>query len=479
MKKISKSILYGFLTFLLCIVAFTIMSGLPNSSFGLKYASQILFFLYVGLYCLLSWYLGEWFSYYQFFLLSFFIFQCGGYILYGFDIKYDLFYINSFTIVQNKTVLLYSSLCVGATFFAGIFSKTAKKDFYFTKKIKKIPFQNIEIISKWILICTSVVAIPYNIIKMYINLTIGYTAVNNFQMDLNPLFGIIIRLFTPSLLLFLTYNFKDKMKRNIGLILLLVYSGIQTMTGDRSSGIAGILVVGILIINGKEKKKKDIRKLRINKKNIKKYVLFVLILIVSIYLVPLAFNIRIGDAMYETNGNLFEMFFTLISSIGGSYLPLLLIVGIYPIKNGYLYGLCTLTDFASGFIISSLDVFNLIGFLDRYRLEPLNLIDKYSNYNFGVDFSMMAETYVDLGMQGWLLVVVICVFIAHFLRKSSNDNIFNKYIAVSLLYSWFTLPRRQIYYVSNSFIYNVVLMYLIIVIINYFVFKRNHQLEVT
>ena len=93
--------------------------------------------------------------------------------------------------------------------------------------------------------------------------------------------------------------------------------------------------------------------------------------------------------------------------------------------------------------------------------EGQSWLESYYDYTFGLGYSLNAEAYSNFGQLGFIWIFILSIIVARWLSEpnfNSKKNKFSQYCGLSLLYIWFTMPRRSCYYVLNFIVYYVLIM---------------------
>ena len=182
--------------------------------------------------------------------------------------------------------------------------------------------------------------------------------------------------------------------------------------------------------------------------------------VVIIVLTPIIAITRVeGDLASVSETNYLVSF---VSELGGSCFPLMFVMDIVPSKEPFFWGSAYLTSVIGGLFPSSLDFFGFLKTINEHSLLVETWQFKYLDYTFGIGFSLNAEAYANFGWFGLLAIYVFGLIIFHFLKTCSISIIrdpWQIYKICILLYFWFTLPRRQTYFIWNSLFYGIILMY--------------------
>ena len=412
---------------------------------------------------------------YSCFLFAYFSFQCGQYILYGFGLKYNYVYLEHYETSIVIESVKYSLLCNGAAVLAGIYSLSKSRP-NFIKKIDYYNPQNILRISKIIWILLSGIEIPYLIIRFKIALQYGYHGVIKYEGSLPSFLSLIDMLYVPICILMVLYS-KNKTKKYFYTYIILFISILNALNGDRSLGIGGIIIFSLIYLNGLLEN--NIKNREKNKK--KNYIIFTVISILASYLIMFAYKFRTQEKEIKFFDSVFSNIVNVIGELGFSFFPLVLTMRICPSEENYLYGKSIFFSFLASFIPQSIDITGLSKYFYFLSKEGYFWIEEYYNYTFGLGYSLNAESYSNFGMLGFIWNFVLCIIVAYFLAEPNfeeENTKFSQYTGLSLLYIWFTMPRRSSYYIGNFIFYYIILTGLIFIIFSkkYKLYKKGDRI---
>lgn len=409
----------------------------------------IVFCIHTVLYALLN---HKLLTLYFIFLLSFYIFQNGQLVLYALNINYNYFYIESYELSYLVLCCIYSTYSLFAALFVAGLSMSIAQD-----KVHRMDRYN-NIISKIAPIAfflNGVVSIPLLLYKFSFAISGGYYSVREIEEKIPFILGFIEYFFIPLGILALIYS-TNKFQKKVLSIAIISWSILTALTGDRTTGIAGILVVILIAINTKE----DTKRIH-NSNRIKRSMLIILLLVLLGYFIQIAYLYRTKEAI--TFSNIFNMnvIFSTLGELGFSFFPLLLSMRIVPQSEKFLLGRTYLYSIPGGIFPQNLDLTGFIRYTNEMSRIPQKWLEQHYSYNFGLGFSLNAESYVNFGWFGLIAILVICSIIAKILREPNfkNKNYkFSQYISFVMLFVTITLPRRELYYLIKGYTYNVFLI---------------------
>ncbi len=401
---------------------------------------------------------------------SFYVFQNGQLMLRAFDIKFNSFYIDTLPYLYED-VALYSAVTTILAGAVGVcVAYKAQNQKKKPSRMARLDRRSVEVAAIVAVIACAAVVIPLTCTKFFgYALEGGYHAVREFEEGVPRLVGFIEYLFYPFCMLLMAYTKKKWIKIPLSVILLL-WSVITALCGDRTTGIAGIMVLVLFFY------------MSASEKNKKRSLIFLLVIgIVCIALVGVARSFRSTGSLFSNDGE--ESFIVgFISELGFSAFPLFMMMDIVPGIHPFQSGLQYISSAITGFIPSILDV---TGFIERLTDNADIYNDWYAmyfdHYKFGLGFSLNAESYINFGFGGPLALSLILYVVLSYLavgkiNKGEPDR-FKIYCSLALLFAWFTLPRRSSYYVWNALFWCVltVSIYIVVMcfILNKTVFRKK------
>lgn len=413
--------------------------------------SIVSFFAITLEFYILKSYIGSLFVPYSLLLFSFVLFHFGIFWLYGFGLDYNYFYLNKFSSKELISGAIFEFLCTGALFLAAGFQKIIKPVAF--SNINRLQIYRVYKIAKTGLMITSVVAFSLLLIKMSIFVSGLYEGVRQFESRVPTIISIFEYFFPPFLILTFLYS-KHKSPHLIRL--LIFWSIITALLGDRTSGIGGIVVA--LLLDSKYSNNFISKKKRI-------YILLGFLLV--IFLIPMAGAFREGNQMGSTN--LFFAFVSVIGELGGSFFPLLLIMQICPSVHPFLMGNSYLYSILVGFIPESLDPTGFVHQGLKEVIEPVYWIENDFDFTFGTGYSLCAEAYANFGNYGFVCLFFIGLVLVKLLKGNVNNR-YSTYVSLVMLFELFTLPRRNMYYILSHSFYCIIFMTVLLIWVNK---KRN------
>lgn len=410
---------------------------------------------------------GKPFTLYSIYLFSFFLFQCGQYIIFGFDFEYNYWAINSLSEQIVIDSLNFSILCNAAAFGAGVFS-FSRKDNAFISKINELNAQKVSQVAFLLFLFLLAIEIPLSLIKFRQVLSGGYHGVRDLEESLPPLFDMFDMLFVPIAILVILYGKEGR--RRIYAYVIVIWSLITALCGDRSSGIGGLVIVVLMYYAGVFKKGKKV--LRTESKGFERKKLFIVAACAFLlgYLIMFAYNFRT-----QTDGQIpiLAIVGLVLGELGFSFYPLGLTMDTCPSTHSILYGKGVFYSLISGILPISIDPTGTIASWYELSKESQDWLYEKYDFSFGLGYSLNAESYANFGYYGFIWIFVICGLVAKALADpifSSRNKRFSQYTSLALLFAWFTMPRRSCYYYINFYVYIVLVIGIVL-----YIFSRTRM----
>lgn len=409
---------------------------------------------------------------YSVFLAIFYLFQNGQVLLYAFGIKYDYFYVTKYNTDVMLHSVVFSHMCMCAAFLAGVLSMETSHTSRIIQKnncISNDLILNIAKIGFWI----SMIIAYFNVfIKLAIVISNGYFGVIAYTSKIPSLVKVCEEFFVAFAIMLIIYEQHSKVRIYATTLLFIIWSILTALTGDRTSGIAGVVIIGLMYFKNIYSSK-GITYVK-KKHNKRKYMFLIIVAIIASYLISFAFSFRM-QYKYDKISVL-DTIINTIGTLGFSFFPLVLVMQVCPLYQPYLYGKSMIGGLISGFVPNTIDILGITDVFFKWSSEPSTWIESYYNYGFGIDFSLNAECYANFGELGWIAMFFLCCIVSSALKNidyQKKDNLFSQYTSFILLFTWFTLPRRKSYYIYNKIFWFVLMMTLIIVIVNSTYAKRT------
>lgn len=387
------------------------------------------------------------------FLFSYYIFQNGQLLLLSLNIPFNRYYIN-LLIEFLPQVALFSSVSVILAGFAGVIVVKSKHQkrcrISIADGYTQVAISNAAMVG---LIFTGAVAVPLIFIKFFgYSLNGGYSAVQAFEGKLPSIVGLIEYMYIPFVILYLVFS-DCKKDKQITKVVFVIWCILTALCGDRTTGIAGILIValiGYLLTENYQTKKRMAIKV-------------VVFGIFGLLLVNIARMFRNSGSIDITNKDSGGFIINFISELGFSVFPLFTMMNIVPSKENFLFGEQYVASFFRGIIPSTLDVTGIVAKLTESSHIHYDWTFKYyPEFKFGIDSSLNTEAYINFGWFGLIAIFVVCCFIMYCLTnnyiETPNGKKYGIYKTLVLLFVWFTLPRRTSFTIWNGLFWCVFMM---------------------
>lgn len=388
------------------------------------------------------------------FLIAFYMFQNGQLLLLSLGIDFNDFYINSLKSYTIPVVVFSSISNVIAGFIAFFLARPKNKLIIHinNRKIDRISPDFITDVARFGFIITSIVAFPLILVKFTYSLSGGYNAVRAFEETLPSVVNFIEYFFMPFSVLYMVYGGKEKSKWVR--IFVVIWALITSLCGDRTTGIGALVVVVYLFFLQTNNKKEGMGK------KILKYIGLVVAALLIIILIQFAYAFRTKSGFDFSS--MAEVFITTISDLGFSCFPLFTMMRVVPNSETFLLGQGYFLSVIGGLIPSFIDVTGTISKINaKSRIFETWQTKYYGQYSFGFGFSLNAEAYINFGWFGLISIAILLIIIFKLLdsyNSEDKNNLWGCYKTCILAFLWFTLPRRDSYYVWKAISYALIFM---------------------
>ena len=466
-KQTLLKMLYFFLWLIILIGYHYYASFFDYRLQGVEKSALLQFYIFIFGYVILSLCNKSFVSLYGLFLAVFYLFQNGQILLYVLDVDFDRFYVLVYGDEILLSSIIFSTKCLIVAFMAGMFSMKKLNSNTIYGKINQLDRFKVISLLKKIWIISAAVTIPYTFIRFYITSTSGYFAMMEFVGKATSVPQITEKVFVSSTILLLVYQENYKRFYKVLMMIFLLWSVVISLAGDRTIGLAGIVVLSLIKFLIGDRK---------NKVRLSSYFVLFLGTMAIIYLISISFSYRMNNG--STDLGIGETVIYAVSTLGFSFFPLSSTINIVPEYIPLMNGKSFLGGIVAGFIPSSFDVLGIMKKFSEWNSYPTDLLGRVYNYSFGLDYSLNAEAYINFGTKGWIAMFFICSIIASCLKQvdfSRVDNLFSQYAGLILLYSWFTLPRRKLYYVFNNIFWYIVFIGGLLLITYYIRIKTERR----
>lgn len=460
-----KKIVYVFFEILLLIISYLVLYDINDFRKGCIIGTILILLNFV----IYLFYQKKIFNVGNVMAISFVLFQFGIPILYAIDSNYTNWYISRFSDINLITSLRYTVVCVEFFLLGLIISYSEYPKNKRTKKMVKYSFLNDEnsktiyLVSKILFILTGIVAFPLAIYVAYLALLYGYNYIKMDSMGIyNGITRICQELIVPSLLLLIIYAPNNKNKR-IYKIIAMTYAFLLIFTGARTTSLSLILVL-LLMENIEDKKKMNFK----NK---------IFVVVASFILLFIGTFI----AQYRYNGKIKTFSITntvesVVEEMGFNFTSLPFTKIFIPSSENIKYGLSYIASLL--FLIPR--TIDFTGTIDKiYNILPElwlanNLHLRFGSlYDFGVGYSVIAESFYNFGNYGFFIILFQGIIVGKLLNISI-DTKFKKYVKHIMLFCLITYPRRSFLTLLKSLEYCVVLIIILIWLASY---KKNNNIE--
>lgn len=387
------------------------------------------------------------------FLMLIILFQFGLPVVYAFNPDYYNFYMTLF----EKDILVKA---VEYTIFAiqiYIIVATGMIAYQGQKKINKkigkwentilTHSREVEDAALLLFVVTAVVAVPVNLWSAVRALMAGGAIGNLYRgvMSANGLTRFFQEFFFSSALLCLCFS-NNKGRKKAVTVLYLIVSFSMVLVADRSGGVTALIVYALYrYYIGDERKKK------------KNAIVLVGVGILLAAVSSAVASIRSGGSV---QGGI-DLLFGALEEMGFNFTSLCFVMSYIPSKTSYRFGMSYIValillipkSFGLGSVYPKLQ-----SYLGETWLWNANKLYGRDFLSFGVGFSMIAESYYNFSWCGLIVMVPLAGIITSFMKEREVENAWSLYVRLSLMLSFFTVPRRQFQSVVKAIEYSVFFM---------------------
>lgn len=447
------------ITLVLCgIIFYALFSFVPANNASVRSAAISQLLIFACYFCILGKKAGTYFSSYAVFLIVFYLFQNGQVLLYALNIDFDTFYVDRYNSQVLLESVIFSTLCLISAFGASVFSLDRTPKDIIQRSSNLLCTRSVLTVSQKGFFFLGIVALPLMFVKFYICATAGYFVMIKFAETVPSILKMIEKLFLAFSVLSLVYSDRKSKWYKFITIVIITWSLLAVFSGDRTVGLAGIAMILLYRSNTNGVK------LSLGQK-LKKYAIFIFVGLGILYLINIAFSFRMQEQVEAHS--VYDTVIDAISQLGFSFFPLVLMMDVCPSVHSFQYGKTYIGGLVYGLIPSNIDFVGITKKFEEWSSGPTSWIDQDFNYNFGIDFSLIAECWVNFGWYGWIAMFFLCVIIAKLLRNVDflqMDNKFTQYTTLILMYSWFTLPRRKSYFIFNNWFWYIFVISILLLI---------------
>ena len=401
-------------------------------------------------------------------VLSMFAFSYGQILLFGLGVDYDYFFLNqyyaSFYNNDMRVLLsgnLYAWICL-CGFCLGILISVRYKN---VKNNKNSASLNLSM-KKMFLALFFISAIPYLAYNVYLA---AYSLSHDYSQSLELTQPAIIRyvgvFFVPSAI-GAVISCEDNRKMKAFIVFCTVINCICSFViGGRSFAFG--LIIGLIVI------------LLMNKKVSWKVILP---LCVGAFILA-TISVSVADYRSATDSSSFisividnllqkNVFIQFLGEAGFSGTSMVWTMRL--VQSGYkTFDGLTYVGAIAGLVPSTLDIFGIGRFFERYtQLE--GLLTGIFSFNFGVGFSLVAESYLNFKWFGFVIIFLEALLFGKMLNLEENAEPWRRYVAVVMMTVLLSIPRRDIVFLSNQFTLCVIFPYIFIILVRTFFYKDVH-----
>lgn len=392
-------------------------------------------------------------------LICFELFQIGLPILYGIDKKFTSWNLEFIDIKNRTESLIFTMYCIHAFTLGGCLGLSEEKNKIILKSTYLNDSNLIRKIALLLSVVTGVVAIPLAGIIAVLSIKYGYAYIKVDSMGINSGFTNMVRTVFPAAIFLLLIYSKTKYEKRIVLFFILLYSGLSMVAGGRTVGLSMFLtlIYYFYSLNGATKKKKKISQ----------YFFIIGAICMLLIILVLVRVMRMGQSMEEFNA--LTLLESVIEEMGFNFTSICFTKLYVPISTGYQMGKSYLYAIMC-LMPTSLDLTGLINVIKQLGPEQWLATQLHASYgatfDYGVGYSVIAESFYNFGNYGFLIVLLQGYLIQKILsiRFEGNEKL-GMYIKVIMLWALTTYPRRSFYTLEKALEYDVLLIIVLILIV--------------
>lgn len=392
--------------------------------------------------------------------LSFCIFQFGLPMIFSFNQNYYNYYIGLFSYDLLKNAAIYSVIsiqvfCIGNTIALrrqNCNNKNvliSKKGSWSQKFQKNIP--GVTQAALLLFIASAIIFVPIiGTVAIKQLLQGSFFISNRDYTSSNAILRFVKEYIFSSGLLFLCFN-ENKFKFKIASFIYIMAAIFMLMIGDRSYGLSAVIVLIMLCtVYKREKNAYPV------KHNYKQYFFLVIVGIAALYLIVYLAQWRLGNSISGLSfSTIFSYFF---SELGFNFVSICFVMSYVPESYSFLMG----ESYIGSILLLIPKTFDFLGLYDKYSgvVGENWLYTALDNrFDFGVGFSLIAESYLNFSWAGLIVILFLGIIIANFLsEKKEIENRWDLYIRLVLLMNFITLPRRSFFSMIKTLEYAVFFM---------------------
>lgn len=396
-------------------------------------------------------------------VLSMFAFSYGQILLYGLGVKYDYFFQNSyysFLYGNDVNILLsgnfYTLICLSVFCLGILISIKARIGESIPKNIKfDAPMGDAFLI---MFIASAIPYLAYNAYLAFYSLSHGYSKTLDLtQPSIIRYIGVF---FLPSAIGSIISCKNNRNLKRFIIFCTIINCVCAFIIGGRSLAFGLIIGLVIILMLNKELSGKTVFLMCLGA-----FILATISVSVAEYRSDhVSFiSIMIDNMLYK---NVLIQFLGEAGFSGTSIVWTMKIV-----QSGYeTFDGMTYVGAVFKMIPSSLDIFNILTFFDQYtQLE--GILTEYFSFNFGVGFSLVAESYINFKWFGVVPIFFEAIIFGRLLNLEKKDNVWKIYVSVVMMIVLLTIPRRDIVFLSNQITLCVIFPYIFIKVVKALFYK--------
>ncbi len=400
-------------------------------------------------------------------LVCFELFQIGLPMLYAIDKTYTNWNMEFFDLKNRIESLTFTLYCIHAFAIGGCIGITGeKKKKDIGKKFLENPNLNRKI-AMILSIATGIVAIPLAAMITALSMKYGYNYIKVDSMGINSGFTNAVRtIFPASIFLLLVYS-KSKIEKKIVLTIIVIYGSLSMAAGGRTVGLSIFLVLIYYYTTNGEKKQKN-KLLRI--------IVTAMLIMALITVLVFVRNMRMGEDMSKFN--IITIVESVIEEMGFNFTSICFTKKYIPQFMDYSMGKSYINAIVC-LIPSSLDPMGIVDACKQASPEQWLAVQLHRSYgttfDYGVGYSVVAESFYNFGNFGYFIVFIQGYFIQRILSIDFVGNSkFSLYIKLIMIWALTTYPRRSFYTLEKALEYDVLLVMLTIWIV-YSIARRRRK----
>lgn len=386
----------------------------------------------------------------------FILFQFGMCFMYALFPEYWSYYIyNNF---DDKTVVdgcFYSVICILMFGIGGVLCDDRMREIRLNKSY--MTETNIRTVSRFLAFLSGIVAVPYAVLNGYAGLLYGYASNGADALIFsNGLTNAMAMLFVPSMLLHMLYA-RNQQGRRMVIAVLVLYSLAYLLGGSRSTGLTLLLAIFFYVFCRKGENRQEKRRFR-------GYIRFAIVACVTA-IISIAVAYLRGKESFGMRSPITAIFGT-VDEMGFTFTSILFTMKYIPSSTPFQMGASYINAIVA-LIPSTIDLLGVVGranaALPEYWMAE---ITHSIGYNFGLGYSVIAESFYNFGYCGSVFILVQGYIIKRILSiRYVNNPEFSEYINLIIMYALITYPRRQFYTLLKAIEYDIVLIIILLSVV--------------